>query len=145
MIKNKTKSYLNRLIQWYNNLDPDEKSEQEEFELFLKKYDERRNKIARMYKLPPENLNELSLSFENAYTQRKISEANKSLKIATWVLAAATIALVIGEVYGATKLENTLETFSYLILIIILIGLSYVVFEGILKFIIFVWKKMKNK
>ena len=97
------------LVKW-NKQDPDEKAQDEEFGEFLQKIEKRMDRIKAAQKAQTqEGRAQVALMFEQAYTQRKIAEFNRNLQVATWVLAIATIALVVGEVYGAEELNKTFQ------------------------------------
>jgi uncharacterized transporter YbjL len=141
MLKKKLKSVWEYLIKWYKQ-DPDEKAEEEEFGEFLEKVEKRMDRIKAAQKAETHEARaQVALMFENAYTQRKIAEANKKLQIATWILAFATIALVVGDVYGSSELSRTFQVALQFILGILVIGLALGVIRGIWKFIKWVLKK----
>lgn len=141
MLNKKLKSGWNNLVKWYKQ-DPDERAEQEEFEAFLDKIEKRMNKIKVAQKAETHEARaQVALMFENAYTQRKIAEANKNLQVATWILAVATIALVVGDVYGATELSKTSQVALQFVLGLLVIGLVLAILRGIWKFIWWVLKK----
>ena len=141
----KNKNVWRKFVQWYKQ-DPDEKQEEEEFDEFLSKVEKRMNRIKSAQRAETHQARaEVALMFENAYTQRKMVEANNSLKAATWVLAVATIAFTIGTVYGIMELNKMIQVALQIFIGIIVIGLALFVLKGIWNFIKFIYKIFKKK
>ena len=93
----------------------------------------------------PEGRAQVALMFENAYTQKKITEANNTLVKYTIVLAMETIALVITNAYGASGLENTIsELVRGFLGVIVIIAVLWVIgaFAWIIKLF---WKICRKK
>lgn len=131
MIKSKTKKLWEKFSQWYKQ-DPDEKAEEEKFDIFLAKIENRMNKIKSAQNAETHQARaEIALLFENAFTQRKMVDANNSLKTATWVLAVATIAFTIGTVYGITELNKTVQISLQFIVGVVVFLLALYVLKGI--------------
>ncbi len=111
-MKKEIKNQWNKFVKWYKE-SPEEKEEREEeqeYDEFIKKVEKRMDKVSAAQKAPThEGRAQVALMFENAYTQKKITEANKTMGKATIVLAIATIALVITTAYGASGLENSIS------------------------------------
>ena len=124
--------------------DVDEEEEEEEFEKFSKIIENRMNKIPATQRCnTQEGRAQVALMIENAYTQKKISEANKKLGTATWILAIATIALVIGSIYGKETLNATAQISIYILGLIIILTLGIYVIKVIIKFLIKFFKIKK--
>lgn len=123
-----------KIMGWYKE-DPNEKQETEEFEKFLIRCNKRKEMIIKHFGIIRGDPEQMALSVENAYTQKKISEANNSLMVATWVLAVATIAFTVGTVYGVSELNNAIRIALQIIAGIIVIGLGLVVVKGIWRII----------
>lgn len=136
-------TFKNKVINWlwkYAN-NPDYSQEDEDFGELLEDYKKRLHKIKEVYH-PKDNdeLKQIALSFDNAYSQRKMIEANNSLKLATWVLALATIGFTIKEIWGAEKASGLIyNIFAVIVpgfMIIILIGAGLFIVNKIIKMII---------
>lgn len=131
----------NKIVEWYKS-DPNEKEEEKEFDEFLAKVEKRANKISAAQKATThEGRAQVALMFESAYTQKKITEANDSLKTATWFLAIATIVLAVGTVYGVEELNKYIQIALQIGFGIIIIYLIFYVLKGIWKGIKFIAKK----
>ena len=142
------KDKLKRFGKWLLNKiieDSDAISDEEEYKEFV-------SKIARRVKALPDNFGiiraddplQLALLIENAHIQKKITEANESLKIATWVLAFATIAFTIGTIYGVVELNKVFEVILQGIVGIIILVLGVKLVKGFLPMINFLIKWVKK-
>lgn len=139
------KTIWRNLITWYTE-DPNEREEEEDFNEFIRKVEKRMDKIdAVQTARTHEARAQVALMFENAYTQKKIVEANNSLKAATWILAIATMAFTVGTVYGVAELNNVARIALQIVVGIIVIGLALFVLKGIWNIIKFISKKLKSK
>lgn len=147
-MKKGIKKHCNKFIRWWNETpeEKEEKKEDEEYKKFIRKVESRMDNIeAAQSASTPEGRAQVALMFENAYTQKKITEANKTMGKATIVLAIATIALVITNAYGASGLENAVvELVKGFLGVIIIIAVLWVVgaFAWIIKFF---WKIFRKK
>ncbi len=143
-IKNK----WNRFVKWLTETDEEkeERKEDEEYSEFIKKVEKRMDKVSAAQRAPThEGRAQVALMFENAYTQRKITEANKTMGKTTIILAIATIALVITEAYGVSGLENTFNGIvEGIVGVIIIIAILWVVgaFAWMIKLF---WKIFRKK
>lgn len=140
------KEILQKIVKGYKK-DYDEIAEEEEFEKYLLKVEGRMNKIQAAQKAENhKDRAEIALMVENAYTQKKIIEANQSLKDATWILAIATgifaYVAVIDSINSNSIISN-LKTLGGVILLIILIGLVFNILIKVIKFIFKLIKKAR--
>jgi hypothetical protein len=130
-MKKEIRGQWNKFVKWCKETDEEKEREREEKEYndFIKKVEKRMDKISVAQKATThEGRAQVALMFENAYTQKKITEANKTMGNATIVLAIATIALVITEAYGIFGLENTIiELIMGFVGIIIIVVILWVI------------------
>lgn len=119
----KFKDLLDKIKKWCKE-DSEEKEEDENYDKFIKRTEKRMDKIFAAQKADThEGRARIALMFENAYTQKQISKANKTLGRATTILAIATIALVISSAYGAIGLEKAINETAKALIVILFIGL----------------------
>lgn len=109
----------NRIIAWMWRWSNSKaySADEEDFEEFLKEYKERLNKIKEVYH--PKDYDELkhiALSFHNNYTQREMVNTNKSLQLATWILAIATILFTVSEIWGSGTANNVTRIMAQFVL-----------------------------
>ncbi len=121
--KNKFKEPWKKFIEWYKE-DPEEREKEKEFDKFLEEVEKRAAKIPAAQKAETHEARaQVMLMFENAYTQRKITEANQTMGRATIILAIATIALVITSAYGAQGLEKAFNETTQVFIVLFFIGI----------------------
>ncbi len=142
MKKSKRRKIWHKIVEIYKK-DPDEEAEEEEFEEFLSKCSKRMSKLTKHFGIIRGDSMHMALLVQNVYTQKKMVEANNSLKIATWILALATISLTIGTVYGVTELNNTLRIWLQFLIGILVLALALWTIKGFYNFIKFIWKLFK--
>ncbi|MBM3234237.1 hypothetical protein FJZ19_04045 [Candidatus Pacearchaeota archaeon] len=134
----KEKNLWIRIKEWWNR-NPDEIEEEKEFERYLEKVEKRIEKIniAKNAKTYGDRI-QTCMMVENAYTQRKISEANKNLQNATWLLALATGILAYATIMSSPDQElimGKLQGIVVILMVIILIGITTSIVYKIIKFI----------
>jgi len=131
--------YVWRLIRKNQRENSEKYLEEEEFNEYIKKIESRMDRIPSARKAPTwESRAQVALMFENAYTQKKITEVSNSLRNATWILAIATLifaytALVDSGNKGLiiTDIKNVLNLF-----VLIIIGIVFIeIFKKLIKFI----------
>jgi len=115
-----------KIINWlwrYANKYSSEETE-EDFIEFLEDYKKRLNKIKEVYH-PKDNdeLKQISLAFNNVYTQRQMVQANKNLSLATWVLAFATIAFSISTIWGQNQALKAVTIGLQIVFILFIIAI----------------------
>jgi len=140
------KKYWKKLVIYFSS-DPDEQIEDEEFNKFLEKMQKRMKKVHNDpdEEVHPKEISEITLKFENAYMQRKMTETNESVKTATWVMALAALGTLIGTFYGVENLNKTLEfALQFAALLIIIVLASYLL-KGIWKIIKLIIKRVNKK
>ena len=129
-MKKEIKNQLDKFVKWYKETpeEREEREEEREYEKFIKKVEKRIDKVSVARKASThEERAKVALMFENAYTQKKITEANKTMGKATIVLAIATIALVIATAYGSSGLESTFgELVKGLLGLIVIVAILWV-------------------
>ncbi len=125
------KEIWKNIKRWWTETDEEkeERKENQDYDKFIKKVEKRMDKISLAKKANTrEGMAQIALMFENAYTQKKITESNKTIGRATIVLAIATTALVIATAYGATGLENAFSEFlEGLIGVIVIIAILWII------------------
>ena len=147
-MKKEIKNQWDKFVKWYKETpeEKEERKEEQEYSEFIKKVEKRMDKVSAAQKAPTHEARaQVALMFENVYTQKKITEANKTMGKATIVLAIATIALVITTAYGASGLEKTIGEFIRGLLgIIIIIAILWVIgaFAWVIKLF---WKIFRKK
>jgi len=142
-MKNKIKKWL------WNYANKKDYYPEDDFEELLDTYEERKWMIRRKLFINDDSkLNDLASSLQMLHTQREIEKSNKSLKSATWILAAATAVFAISTIIGARSTELFLiqSSLGFLqVFGIFIIGVvSLVILDFIAKFIIRRWLKGKN-
>ena len=139
-LKARLKDLFRKVKEWYQK-DSEEKKEEEEFDRYIAKFHDR------MYKIPiaqtaltHEGRAQIAIMIENAYTQKKISEATTTMGRATLILAIATVALVITAAYGAQGLETAIgETGKVIAVLLFLVAVLWILgvlgkmFRGLIK------------
>jgi hypothetical protein len=122
---------------WLNVRKDDSLESEEEFEEFLNNYEQRTKRIKQLYPNRTNlDINNIALSLENAYNQKQISEANKGLKVATWILAFATIAFTIATIWGASTAGSIVTGIFRVLVVIVAILVLFWLALTILAFII---------
>ena len=106
-----------RFWEWYN-ADSEEKAELEEYDefisLLIKKEDILTEHYAKKKGVFKGDPTKMALLFENARTQKKMSEASKNLTIVTFVLVIATGVLAYATIMttpNPTRIITDLRTF----------------------------------
>jgi len=131
------KNKIKKITKWiWNKIteDPDEVLEKEEYDKFASILAKRvRNLHDHFGTIRAQDPLQLALLIENVRTQKQITQANESLKFATWILAIATIAFTIGTVYGKSELDSVLLIALQIIVGFVALGLAYFVLKGIFK------------
>jgi len=142
------KDKLKRAIKWvFSKIkeDPSESLEEEEYNEFALKIAKRVKTLPNYFgTIRADDPLELALLIENARTQKKITEANESLKVATWILAVATVAFTVGTIYGVVELNKVFEIALQIILGFIVLGLGVKLVKGFLPMINFLIKWVKK-
>ena len=140
---------LKKLWQKYKehtHKNSEEGIEEEEFEKFIAKVEKRMDKILAAQKATThEGRAQVALMFENAYTQKKLSDVNDSLRNATWILAFATGLFAWTALLESPYKDYMVGTIGNIVGIVLLIGISLgiinLIWKMIIKIIKFVWKK----
>lgn len=144
----KEKNFFMKLISWFvkeQKRDYDWEEDEEEFNKFLERTRRRMEKISEAQRATSHEARaQVALMFEEAYTQKKMVEANRSLKFATWVLAVATIAFTVGTVYGASELNKTIQIALQILVGFLAIGLAWGILKAIWKFVRFISRSTKT-
>lgn len=147
-MKKEIKELWGKVVKFHNETPEarEERKEEEKYEEFIKKVEKRMDKSFSVNQATTrEGRARVALMFENAYTQKKIVEANKILGTATIVLAIATTALVITIAYGTSGLEKTInEIIRGIFAFIVVIAIIWVI-GGFALLIKLFWKIFRKK
>jgi len=136
-----------KISEWYNE-DSEKKAELEEFKNFASLVEEKINLIS---KYPPTHHIERALLFDNAYNQRKMSEASKNLSLATFALFAATGILAYATILTTpnppevfSKIEGFFIGIITILLLLVFVGLILRILGIIFKWLIKIVKPKKK-
>jgi len=127
---------MENILKWIKESrrkNSDEALEEKEFEKFIAKVEGRMDKISAAQKATTQEARaQVALMFENAYTQKKLSEVNNSLRTATWILAIATGIFAYVAIFDSINKDSIFINLMNLFFLLVFI-LFVVVFLEILK------------
>lgn len=127
-----------------------EVAEEENFDEFIDRIEKRMDRIPLARKAEThESRAQVALMFENAYTQKKITEASVGMKNATWLLATATVIFAYVAIIDSANTVTIITVLKNVFFLIVAVFLGWVMllmaFDG-LKFLFkFVMKKLMKK
>jgi len=124
-------------LKWWKK-DPEEAEREEEFKNFFEDVIKKTQSVPKPI-LSMHDKMQVVLMAENAYTQKKITEASESTKMATWILAGATAIfawVAIKDSSHSNEILRTLSQIGEVILFIIIIGIGISILGKIIKFLV---------
>lgn len=131
---------MKKIKNWQNNNQEKGSERYQEREELKKELEEYSKDIRMIIESPAYKINDLPLQkailIQNLHTQRKLTQATNGLKAATWILALATSALVIGTAYGREQLNSTIQIILNAFVVVFIIGMVIYIIKEITKSLI---------